>query len=134
MTYRGPATVAIAPRARVQGEGDFARLTQGSPMTEASPANLELAVALPLGVVANQLMRIETDLRFLNMKALAYANERESGDLAAKIAGGLEKINGALDLIRGLVADIEANIQPLSRPGTSSRNPASRKPFTDRDD
>jgi hypothetical protein len=103
-------------------------------MTEVSRANLELAIALPLGVVANQLMRIETDLRFLNMKALAYANEREKGDLAAKIAGNLEKINGALDLIRGLVADMEANIQTASRTGTSSTDPASRKPFTDRDD
>jgi hypothetical protein len=105
-------------------------------MTETSPANLELAIALPLGVVANQLKRIETDLRFLNMKALAYANERENGALAARVAGGLEKINAALDLIRGLVADIEANIQPpsVSRPGTSSRIPAARKPFTDRDD
>ncbi len=105
-------------------------------MTEASPANLELAIALPLGVIANQLMRIETDLRFLNMKALACANERENGDLAAKIAGGLEKINGALDLIRGLVADMEDNIQPTSAssPGNSSRGLASRKPSTDRDD
>jgi hypothetical protein len=105
-------------------------------MTEASPANLELAIALPLGVVANQLMRIETDLRFLNMKALAYADERENGTLAAKVAGGLEKINGALDLIRGLVADIEANIQPtsVSQAGASSRNPPARKPFTDRED
>jgi len=103
-------------------------------MTEASPANLELAIALPLGVVANQLMRIETELRFLNMKALADANEREKGDLAAKTAGGLEKINAALDLIRGLVADIEAHIQTARPPGTSSRDPASRKPFTDRDD
>jgi hypothetical protein len=105
-------------------------------MTEASPANLELAIVLPLGVVANQLMRIETDLRFLNMKALAYANERENGDLAAKVAGGLEKINRALDRIRGQVADMEAGIQPTSasRPGTSSRDPVSRKPFADRDD
>jgi hypothetical protein len=105
-------------------------------MTEACPANLELVIALPLGVVANQLMRIETDLRFLNIKALSYANERENGDLAAKIAGGLEKINEALDLIRRLVADMEASIQPpsASQPGTSPRDPASRKPFTDRDD
>jgi hypothetical protein len=105
-------------------------------MTEASPANVELAISLPLGVVANQLIRIETDLRFLNMKTLAYANERENGDLVAKVAAGLEKINGALDLIRGLVAELEANIQPTaaSRRGTSSRNTASRKPFTDRDD
>jgi hypothetical protein len=105
-------------------------------MTEASPANVELAIVLPLGVVANQLIRIETDLRFLSMKTLAYANERENGDLTAKIAGGLEKINGALDLIRGLVAELEANSQPTSasRRGTSSRDPASRKPLTDRED
>jgi hypothetical protein len=97
-------------------------------MTEASPANLDLAIALPLGVVGNQLMRIETDLRFLSMKASAYANERDNGSLAAKIAGGLERINGALDLIRALVADMEANIQPsATRAVTSSRN-------TDRDD
>ncbi len=105
-------------------------------MTAASPANLELAIALPLGVVANQLMRIETDLRFLNAKALAYANERENGELAAKIAGGLEEINEALDRIRRLVTDIEGHIQPTSasRPGTSSRDPASRRPLTNRDD
>jgi hypothetical protein len=105
-------------------------------MTEASPANLELAIALPLGVVANQLMRIETDLRFLNMKALAYASERENGNLAAKIAGGLEKINGALDLIRALVADMEASIQPTSasQPGTSSSKEPVGKLFTDQDD
>ena len=41
-------------------------------MTEPSPANLELAIALPLGVVANQLTRIEADLRFLSMKASAF--------------------------------------------------------------
>ena len=105
-------------------------------MTEASPANVELAIVLPLGVVANQLIRIETDLRFLNMKALAYANERENGNLAAKISGGIEKINGALDLLRGLVADIEANSQPTParQPRTSSRDPASRKPCIDWDD
>ena len=98
-------------------------------MTEASPANLELAIALPLGVVANQLMRIETDLRFLNMKASAYASELENGNLAAKIAGGLERINEALDLIRGLVADMEANIQPTSasQPDTSSSREPARK-------
>ena len=62
-------------------------------MTEPSPANLELSIALPLGVVANQLARIEADLRFLSMKASAYVNERESGQLAAKVAGGLERIN-----------------------------------------
>jgi hypothetical protein len=80
-------------------------------MTEPSPANLELAIALPLGVVANQLARIEADLRFLSMKASAYSKERESGQLAAKVSGGLEKINGK-----------------------SSGERASRKSSADRDD
>jgi hypothetical protein len=102
-------------------------------MTESSPANLELAIVLPLGVVANQLTRVEADLRFLSMKASAFADERENGELAAKASGGLERINEALDSIRGLVADMAANIQP--RPvRTSSRERASRKPSSDQDD
>jgi hypothetical protein len=105
-------------------------------MTESSPANLELAVALPLGVVANQLMRIEAELRFLSMKTQAYTSERENGGLACKVSGGLEKISEALDLIRGLVADMEANIQPIyaSPSGKSSGARAPRKPSIDRDD
>jgi hypothetical protein len=103
-------------------------------MTEPFPANLELA--LPLGVVANQLARIEADLRFLSMKASTYVDERENGMLAAKVCGGLEKINEALDLIRGLVADMEANAQPTSvnLAGKSSRDRAPRKTSADRDD
>jgi hypothetical protein len=96
-------------------------------MTESSPANLELALALPLGVVASQLTRIEADLRFLSMKASAYANERDSGQLAAKMSGGLERINEVLDLIRSLVADMEAGIQPVA-----ANRP--RKAAADRDD
>jgi hypothetical protein len=103
-------------------------------MTEPSPANLELSIALPLGVVANQLARIEADLLFLSMKASAYVNERESGQLAAKVAGGLERINEVLDLIRGLVTDMEANIQAVSPTGKSARDRASRKSSADQDD
>jgi hypothetical protein len=105
-------------------------------MTEPFPANLELAITLPLGVVANQLTRIEADLRFLSMKAAGYANERENGVLAAKVSGGLEKISEALDLIRSLVADMEANVQPKSASlaDKSSRERASRKSSLDRDD
>ena len=103
-------------------------------MTEPSLANLELAIALPLGVVVNQLTRIEADLRFLSMKASAYVNERENGELAAKASSGLERINEALDLIRGLVAELEANIQAASLTGQSSRDRASRKSSADQDD
>jgi len=49
-------------------------MTEGS-----SAANLEMAIVLPLAVVAHQLMRIEADLRLLNMKALDFANAREEG-------------------------------------------------------
>ncbi|MEP6885446.1 MAG: hypothetical protein ABJC66_11910 [Gammaproteobacteria bacterium] len=105
-------------------------------MTEPSAANLELALVLPLGVVANQLKRIEADLRFLNMKALVHAKERDSGAAAAQIAARLEQINEALDLIRGLMSDIEADTQPSSaRPAAASLNdPALRKPLPERDD
>jgi hypothetical protein len=100
-------------------------------MNEPSSANLELSIALPLGVVANQLTKVEADLRFLSMKASGFARERENGELAAKVLSGLERINEALDLIRGLVADMEAHVQP--RPA-GTRERASRRPSADRDD
>ncbi len=105
-------------------------------MTEASPVNLELAILLPLGVIANQLMRVEADLRSLNMNALVYAKERANGDLAAQISTRLERINEALDLIRGLMSDFEGDIQPRAarRERTSSTDHASLKPPPDRDD
>jgi hypothetical protein len=84
-------------------------------MTEASSANVELAIVLPLGVVANQLLRIEADLRSLHMKAWAYAKEREHGGLDPTIEMRLDEINEALDLIRGLTKDMAADLRP-SRP------------------
>ncbi len=75
-------------------------------MTEASCANLETAILLPLGVVATQLMKIEAHLRLLNMKALAFAREREGRRYAGLIEARLEHINEALDSIRDLVSDI----------------------------
>jgi hypothetical protein len=87
-------------------------------MKEPSPASMQLAIVLPLGVVANQLTKIEADLRFLSMKVSACAVERDNGELAAKVSGALERINEALDRIRGLVAGMEA----------------SRKSSADRDD
>jgi hypothetical protein len=98
------------------------------------PANLELAIALPLGVVANQLTRIEADLRFLSMKTSVYTGERESGELAAKVSGGLEKISAALDLIRAVVADMEASAQPTPLAGKASRDRPSRNVSADLDD
>ena len=67
---------------------------------------MEVAFVLPLGVVANQLMRIEAQLRLLNMKTLDLATERDQGRLIGLIDARLEQINEALDSISGLVSDI----------------------------
>jgi hypothetical protein len=90
-------------------------------------ASAELTIVLPLGVVANQLMRIEADLRVLNMKALAWAKERENGEFLSPIAARLDKINEALDLIRTLVSDIRADIEPKPPAATVvSKQPPAR--------
>jgi hypothetical protein len=86
-------------------------------MTELSQANLQLAIVLPLGVIANQLTRIEADLRFLNMKALVYAMQSENGGIGSQITAKLDLINDALDLIRGLASDMQADMQRKPRPG-----------------
>jgi hypothetical protein len=92
------------------------------------PANFELSFVLPLGVIANQLLKVEADLRFLNAKTSIYANEGPRGALAGQVASQLEKINERLEVIRGLVSDIETDIHP--RPA----NAKSLKARTDRDD
>jgi hypothetical protein len=93
-------------------------------MTDRAAANWEMAIDLPLGVVASQLKKIEGDLRLLNMKAVGFANERDDARHTGPIAARLETINEALDSIRVIVSDIETDIQP--KPG--------RKPKPDRDD
>jgi hypothetical protein len=129
-------------------------------MTQASTADWEIAIVLPLGVVASQLQRIETQLRLLNMKALGFAGERDNRALRAPIDARLEQISESIAAISGLVSDIEADLQPGSAvvtrtsirdetasPGTHAstgapppgRDPAGskpsiRRPDADRDD
>jgi hypothetical protein len=97
-------------------------------MSDPSPANFELSIVLPLGVIANQLLKVEADLRFLNAKTATYASERPSGAMAGQVTARLERINEALEVIRGLVADIETDMQPKS---ANARSLTARK---DRDD
>jgi hypothetical protein len=80
-------------------------------MTEAFSADLEMVIALPLGVVANQLAKIEANLRHLNMKVGDFARERDSGRLAGLIEGKLDNINALLDSIRCIVSNIETDMQ-----------------------
>jgi hypothetical protein len=97
-------------------------------MSESSPANFELSIVLPLGVVANQLMKVESDLRFLNARTSAYASARLTREMAGQVAARLEQINEALEVIRGLVVDFETEFQPKSaRAGSGGSR-------TDRDD
>lgn len=89
-------------------------------MTETSPASAQLAILLPLEVIANRLMAIEADLRLINIRALSYAQTRESASLATQAAARLERISEALDLIRDLVAEMQTGLQ--SRLGHSDHD------------
>ena len=92
-------------------------------MSKASSTDWELTIDLPLGVVASQLMRIEEQLRLLNMKAADLVKERDSGRRNGAISVRLEQINKALDSIRALMADIATDIEDTRR-----------KPYPERDD
>ena len=81
-------------------------------MTEASRPEWEMAIVLPLGAVANQLQRIEAQLRLLNMKALDFARERENHALRGLIEGRLEQIGETLESVTTLVSDIGADLLP----------------------
>ena len=83
-----------------------------------SSANFELAVVLPLGVAANQLMKVESDLRFLNAKLSRYGQEH--GVARGEAAGRLEAMSETVDAIRQLIAEIQADIHPQAS-GTRSR-------------
>jgi hypothetical protein len=97
-------------------------------MSDPSSVNVELSIALPLGVIANQLMKVEADLRLLNAKTSAYTIRHLGSGTAGELAARLEKINEALEVIRGLVSDIETDIQPKSAGNRSL------KARSDRDD
>jgi hypothetical protein len=97
-------------------------------MSEPSPANFVLSIVLPLGVVANQLMKVEADLRSLNAKTSAHAIERPGRDEAGQVAARLEQIGEALEVIRALVLDIEREFYP------KSARAGSRGGRTDEDD
>jgi hypothetical protein len=87
-----------------------------------------MAIVLPLGVVGKQLMRIESELRLLNMKALNVGMQGDDGHHTTSIIATLETINASLDSIRQLVAEFGADIHPL--PSPASR----RNQYTNRDD
>jgi hypothetical protein len=106
------------------GFSDIISLT----MTRALSANMEMAIALPLGVVANQLMRIEANLRLLNTTVADFAEERDDGSLTGLISDKLDNINELLHTISRIVSNLEADIQ------TGIPDVPVRKPRPDHDD
>jgi hypothetical protein len=80
-------------------------------MTEAFSRNLEVAIALPLGVVANQLTKIEANLRLLNTKLEDFAKERDDGRLTGLIADKLDSINELLHSISCIVSNLQADVR-----------------------
>jgi hypothetical protein len=75
-------------------------------------ADVEMAIVLPLDVVANKLKRLAEELRQLNMKALTFDQERESGDLKDLIEPRLERIRGTIRSIRSSLADLSSDVEP----------------------
>jgi hypothetical protein len=106
-------------------------------MKQAASANLEMTIVLPLGVIANQLIRIEADLRLLNMKALILAAEADNEHPAGRVEAALANINQTLDSIRGLVTGVEGHIQPGSTVVNTTRSSPDavyQKPHPEQDD
>ena len=75
-------------------------------MSRTPSPDLELSIVLPLGALAQQLMKVEAQLRLVNMRALDIATDGEYRGSAARINAKLEHICEALDSIKALVADI----------------------------
>jgi hypothetical protein len=104
-------------------------------MTKESPTGWEIAIDLPLGVVASQLARIEEQLRLLNLKAADLVRERDAGRRNGAIAVRLENINRALDSIRTFIADLETEIEATRRsPEAVYSHAPYRKRYPERDD
>jgi hypothetical protein len=87
--------------------------------------NWDVTLVLPLKAAANQLLKIETQLRHLNLKATASIEARERTETARCLAERLEDIHEALESLKKLVADMEADLSWASGGGRSGkRTPA----------
>jgi hypothetical protein len=89
--------------------------------------NWEMTLSLPLGVVDNQLRKVEDQLRGLNMKAVDFGERCEDRTLRRAVAARLEEIIGLVDSIADLVARIDVDSQPrVATPFRRSREEESK--------
>jgi hypothetical protein len=116
-------------------------------MTKKLSVNVEMAILLPLDVLANKLNRIDEELRRLNLMVLNIELERERGDLTDSIQERVELMHETLDSIRALVSGLPArydiprtsagryandgDAEPLLEPDSSEYTPRKRPPEVD---
>lgn len=81
-------------------------------MTQPPSTNWEMTLSLPLGVVDNQLRKVEEQLRTLNMKALDFGEQCEDRALRLLVSARLENIGGLADSIADLVASLITDCRP----------------------
>ncbi len=84
-------------------------------MKDYTAADWEMTVVLPLGVVAGQLVKLEAQLRSLNMRALRLAGRLEVERPTEMAEAQLEAIGESLDAIDALMADFRRDLRPTSR-------------------
>jgi hypothetical protein len=77
----------------------------------APPVDWDTEMVMPLGALANQLVKIEGELRFLSMKAAEHSGE--CGARTTKsVDTRLELIYEVLESIQSLLAKVQADIHP----------------------
>lgn len=96
-----------------------------------------MALVMPLGALANKLVKIEGDLRFLSMKAREHAGETDERPTRTADAR-IELIHESLDAIKALLVTLQTDLHPkrplVASPLHERVKTSSHKPSPDRDD
>ena len=95
-------------------------------------------MVMPLGALANKLVKIEGDLRFLSMKAAEHSDETGAPPTQA-VNARLDLIHESLDAIQALLVKLQADMHPKrhAAAGSAARDPADaprHKPRPEHDD
>ena len=85
-------------------------------------------MVMPLGVIANQLVKIEGDLRFLSMKAAEHADE-EGAPCSRSVDARLELIYDVLESIHSLLARLQTDIHPKAAAVAAVKHEAAPAPI-----
>lgn len=83
-------------------------------MPQPNTSTWEFTLCLPLGVVENQLRKIEEELRTLSMKAVDFGERCEDRPTRARATANLESIGGLVESIADLVTRLDADIRPVA--------------------